>query len=122
MPAQQEAPDFATQMATFTQQLPALQSKVAMLRAANATPQANNSTLTTQINILRGQPPNVQAAGGTGATATTVATPVQFATTPAMVRHKDIIDYATKSETLIYQEGCKVQQNCDLHHRTPSQI
>jgi hypothetical protein len=107
MSAQQGAPDFATQMATFTQQLSALQSKVAMLWAANATLQANNSTLTTQINALGGQPPNVQAAGGTGATATTVATLVQFATTPAMVRHEDIINYATKLGTLIYQEGCK---------------
>jgi hypothetical protein len=107
MSAQQGAPDFATQMATLTQQLTALQSKVAMLQVANATLQANNSTLTTQINALGGQPPNVQAAGGTGATATTVATPVQFATTPAMVRHQDIIDYTTKSGTLIYQEGCK---------------
>jgi hypothetical protein len=63
--------------------------------------------LTTQINALGGQPPNVQAAGGTGATATTVATPVKFTTTPAMVRHEDIIDYATKLGTLIYQEQCK---------------
>ena len=51
-------------------------------------------------HALGGQPPNVQAAGGTGATATTVATPVQFATTPAMVRHEDIMDYATKLVTL----------------------
>jgi hypothetical protein len=107
MSARQGAPDFATQMATFTQQLTALQSKVATLRAANATLQANNLMLTTQINALGGQPPNVQAAGGTGATATMVANPVQFATTPAMVRHKDIIKYTTKSRTLIYQEGCK---------------
>jgi hypothetical protein len=106
MSAQQGAPDFATQIA-FTQQLTALQGKVAMLRAANALLQANNLTLTTQINALGGQPPNVQAAGGTRATATTVTTPVQFATTPAMVRHEDIINYATKSGTLIYQEGCK---------------
>jgi hypothetical protein len=63
--------------------------------------------LTTQINALGGQPPYIQAVGGTGATATTVATPVQFATTPAMVRHKDIINYATKLGTLIYQEGCE---------------
>jgi hypothetical protein len=76
-----------------------------MLWVANATLQANNSTLTTQINALGGQPPNVQAAGGTGATATMVATPVQFATTSVMVRHKDIVDYATISGTLIYQEG-----------------
>ncbi len=76
MSAQQGAPDFATQMATFTQQLTALQSKVATLWAANATLQANKLTLTTQINALGGQPPNIQAAGGTGATATTVATPV----------------------------------------------
>jgi hypothetical protein len=36
-----------------------------------------------------------------------VATLVQFAKTPAMVRHEDIINYATKLGTLIYQEGCK---------------
>jgi hypothetical protein len=58
-------------------------------------------------HALGGQPPNVQAAGGTGATATMGATLVQFAMTPAMVRHKDIIDYANKLGTLIYQEGCK---------------
>jgi hypothetical protein len=107
MSARQGAPDFATQMAEFTQQLTALQGKVATLRVANATLQANNLTLTTQINALGGQPPNVQAVGGTGATATTVATLVQFVTTPAMVRHKEIIDYATKLGTLIYQEGCE---------------
>jgi hypothetical protein len=108
MSAQQGPPDFATQMAEFTQQLTALQGKVAMLWAANATLQANNLMLTTQINALGGQPPNVQAAGCTGATATTVATPVQFVMTPDMVRHEDIIDYyATKSGTLIYQEGCQ---------------
>ena len=72
-----------------------------------ATLQGNNSSLATQINALGGKPPNVQVAGGTGATATTVSTPVQFAMTPAMVRHEDIINYATKSGTLIYQEGCK---------------
>ncbi len=105
MSAQQGAPDFATQMAEFTQQLTALQGEVATLLATNAALQANNLMLTTQINALGGQPPNIQAAGGTGATATTVATPVQFATTPAMVRHEDIIDYATKLGTLIYQEG-----------------
>jgi hypothetical protein len=107
MSAQQGAPDFGTQMAAFTQQLTALQSKVAILLVASATLQANNSTLTTQINAIGGQPPNVQQAGDTGATATTVAIPVKFATTPAMVRHKNIIDYATKWGTLIYQEGCK---------------
>ncbi len=63
--------------------------------------------MTTQINALGGQPPNNQVVGGTGATATTVATPAQFAMTPAMVEHKDIINYATKLGTLIYQEGCK---------------
>jgi hypothetical protein len=107
MSAQQGAPDFATQMAIFTQQLTALQSKVATLGAANATLQANNSTLTPQINALGGQPPNVQAAGGTGATATMAATPVQLAMTLAMVRHEYIIDYATNSGTFVYQEGCK---------------
>jgi hypothetical protein len=72
-----------------------------------ATLQGNNSSLATQINALGGKPPNVQVVGGTGATATTVSTPVQFAMTPAMVRHKDIIDYATKLGALIHQEGCK---------------
>jgi hypothetical protein len=30
-----------------------------------------------------------------------------FATTPAMLRHEDIIDYSSKTGTRIYEDGCE---------------
>jgi hypothetical protein len=92
--------DVTTQLAELPQQTTDLQSKVTMLCADNTTLTANNALLTTQVNAMQWQPLNVPVAGGTG-NSVMFATPVQFATTPAMGRQKDTINYTTKFGTMI---------------------
>jgi len=49
------------------------------------------------------KPAQQQAAAAAGGT----ATPVVFASTPAMINHKDLINYQSKSGVMVYDEGRK---------------
>ena len=68
-----------------------------------------NATLTTQVAGIVTAPtaaPTVWAAGAVGGAQ---GAPVRFDTntTPAMLRHEDILDYSSKTATIIYEDDCE---------------
>jgi hypothetical protein len=77
-----------------------------MLQGQVGTIQAN-STQTAQA-LTQVQAAQQQAAAPTAGNVLQPAAPVIFATTPAMVRHEDLIDYKAKVGVMIYEEGCAV--------------
>jgi hypothetical protein len=80
-----------------------LTTRIATLEAENTTLTAANMTLMAQVQSLSGGAVAGGAAGG-GAGAAPLD---NFAATPAMVNHQDLINYSTKVGTRIYNEGCK---------------
>jgi hypothetical protein len=97
--------DVAAQLAQLATQLAMLQSEVTILRQENITLTTANTTLTTQVAGIANAPTAaVGAVGGAQAAPITRAT---FATTPAMLRHEDILDYSSKMATMIYEDGCE---------------
>jgi hypothetical protein len=110
-------PAVLAQLQQLVGQLNALQQTVSDLQASNntlttriATLEAENTTVTTANMTLTAQVQNLPrgtAAGGTGGGGAGAAPLVTFAATPAMVNHQDFINYSTKVETTIYNEGCK---------------
>jgi hypothetical protein len=117
---QTAAADIAQQLAQVAQQLANLQGKIVTLcndnaqlttdlgtlRAKNATLAQSNSMLQGQVGTLqanatqaaqaltRVQAAQQQAAAPTAGNVLQLAAPVIFATTPAMVRHEDLINYS----------------------------
>ena len=95
--------DMAAQLAQLAAQLATLAGEVTTLRQENITLTTANITLTTQVAGIASAPPAAAvAAGGAPAAPTVRAT---FATTPAMLRHEDILDYSSKTATMIYEDG-----------------
>ena len=63
-----------------------------------------NTTLSTQFAGISSAPPVTPVAGVVGGAP---AAPIRFARTPAMLRHEDILDYSSKTATMIYEDGCE---------------
>ncbi len=103
----QNAPiNIAQQLANLAAQLTNLQGEVTTLCQENVTLINANMALTGQVTTL------VAAAAATPATPAMAAgaaprTAIMFAMTPAMLRHEDIIDYSSKTGTMIYEDGCE---------------
>jgi hypothetical protein len=128
---QTAAANFAQQLAQFAQQLANLQGKIVTLHNDNAqlttylgALHAKNTTLAQSNSMLQGQVDMLQANATQAAQALTQvqaakqqaaapaagnvlqpAAPVIFATTPAMIRHEDLIKYKAKAGVMIYKEG-----------------
>ena len=87
--------DIAQQLADLTALITGLQGEVTTLRQENLTLTNANSALTGQVNTVATA---AMAAPGGPATAAGAApqAAIMFATTPAMLRHEDIIDYSSK--------------------------
>ena len=91
----------------------ALNNDVVLLRQENQTLTQNAATAANEVqaaqaavqqaiaNAAAAQQQAAAAAGGT-------ATPVVFASTPAMVNHEDLINYQSKTGVMVYDEGRKV--------------
>ena len=73
------------------------------LRQENGTLTNANATLTTQVVGINSPP----VAPIAGAVRGAPAAPIKFATTPAMLRHEDILDYSSNMATMIYEDGCE---------------
>jgi hypothetical protein len=97
--------DVAAQLAQLATQLATLQGEVTTLRQENITLTTANTTLTTQVAGIANAPTTAAGAVG-GAPAAPIAR-ATFATTPAMLRHEDILDYSSKTATMIYEDGCE---------------
>jgi hypothetical protein len=110
-------PAVLAQLQQLVGQLNALQQTVGNLQASNntlttriATLEAENITLTAANTTLMAQVQNLSggaAAGGAAQGGVGAAPLVNFAATPAMVNHQDLISYSMKVGTTIYNEGCK---------------
>ena len=89
-----------------------LNNDVVLLRQENQTLTQNAATAANEVqaaqaaaqqaiaNAAAAQQQAAAAAGGT-------ATPVVFASTPAMVNHEDLINYQSKTGVMVYDEGRK---------------
>ena len=90
----------------------ALNNDVVLLRQENQTLTQNAATAANEVqaaqaaaqqaiaNAAAAQQQAAAAAGGT-------ATPVVFASTPAMINHEDLINYQSKTGVMVYDEGRK---------------
>jgi hypothetical protein len=94
----------AAQMALLATQLATLQGEVTTLCQENVMLSNANATLTTQAARIVDAPPVALIAGAVGGAP---AAPIRFATTPTMLRHEDILDYLSKTATMIYEDGCE---------------
>jgi hypothetical protein len=97
--------DVAAQLAQLATQLKTLQSEVTTLHQENVTLTTANTTLTTQVPGIANAP--TAAAGAVGGAQAAPITRAAFATTPTMLRHEDILDYSSKTATMIYKDGCE---------------
>jgi hypothetical protein len=97
--------DVAAQLAQLATQLATLESEVTTLHQENVTLTTANTTLTTQVAGITNAP--TAAAGAVGGAQSAPITRATFATTPAMLRHEDILDYSSKTATMIYEDGCE---------------
>jgi hypothetical protein len=103
----QNAPiDIAQQLANLTAQLTNLQGEVTTLRQENVTLTNANMALIGQVTKLAAAAAAMSATPAVAAGAAPRAA-IMFATTPAMLRHEDIIDYSSKTGTMIYEDGCE---------------
>jgi hypothetical protein len=94
--------DVAAQLAQLATQLAMLQGEVTTLHQENITLATANITLTTQVAGIANAP--TAAAGAVGGAQAAPITWATFATTPAMLRHEDILNYSFKMATMIYEE------------------
>ena len=103
----QNAPiNIAQQLANLAAQLTNLQGEVTTLRQENITLTNANTALTGQVTTLAAAAAAAPAAATVAAGAAPHAA-IMFAMTPAMLRHEDIIDYSSKTGTMIYEDGCE---------------
>ena len=103
----QNAPiNIAQQLANLAAQLTNLQGEVTTLHQENITLTNANTVLTGQVTTLAAAAAAVPAAPTVAAGAAPRAA-IMFATTPAMLRHEDIIDYSSKMGTMMYEDGCE---------------
>ncbi len=101
----QNAPiNIAQQLANLAAQLTKLQGEVTTLRQENVTLTNANTALTGQVTTLAAAATATPAAPAVAAGAAP-QTATMFAMTPAMLWHKDIIDYSSKMGTMIYEDG-----------------
>jgi len=99
--------DLAAQMVQLGTQLTTLQGEVTSLCQENVMLTNANATLTTQVAEIVTAPTPAPTVGAAGAVWGAPGAPVRFATTPAMLRHEDILDYSSKMATMIYEDGCE---------------
>ena len=99
--------DLAAQMAQLTTQLAMLQGEVTSLCQENVMLTNANATLTTQVAGIVTAPTATPTVGAARAVGGAPGAPVRFATTPAMLRHEDILDFSSKMATMIYEDGCE---------------
>jgi hypothetical protein len=104
--AQNASIDIAQQLANLAAQLTNLQGEVTTLRQENITLTNANTALTGEVTTLAAAAAAAPAAPAVAAGAAPGAA-IMFATTPAMLRHEDIIDYSSKTGTMIYEDGCE---------------
>jgi hypothetical protein len=103
----QNAPiNITQQLAELTALITGLQGEVNALRQENLTLTNANTTLTGRVTMLATAAAAVPAAPATAA-GTAPQAAIMFTTTPAMLRHEDIIDYSSKTGTMIYEDGCE---------------
>jgi hypothetical protein len=96
--------DMAAQLAQLATQLATLQGEVTTLRQENITLTTANTTLTTQVPGIANAP---TAAAGAVEGAPGAPIRATFATTPAMLRDKNILNYSSKTARMIYKDGCE---------------
>jgi hypothetical protein len=96
--------DMAPQLAQLAMQLAILQGEVTTLHQENVALTTANTTLTTQVAGIANAP--TASAGDVGGAP---GAPIRAtsATTPAMLRHKNILDYSSKTAKMIYEDGCE---------------
>ncbi len=103
----QNAPiEIAQQLANLAAQLTNFQGEVTTLRQENIMLTNTNTALTGQVTTLAAAAAAAPAAPAVAAGAAPQAA-IMFATTLAMLRHEDIIDYSSKTGTMIYEDGCE---------------
>jgi hypothetical protein len=103
----QNAPiNIAQQLADLTALITGLQGEVTNLHQENATLTNANTVLTDRVTTLATAAAAAPVAPAMAAEAAPQAA-FMFATTPAMLRHEDIIDYSSKTGTMIYKDGCE---------------
>ena len=96
--------NMAAQLAQLAMQLATLQGEVTTLCQENVMLTTANTTLTIQVAGIANAPTAAAGAVGGALEAPIRAT---FATTPAMLRHKNILHYSSKLATMIYKDGCE---------------
>ena len=102
--AQNAPPDIAQQLTNLADQLTNLQVEVTTLRQENVTLTNANTALTGQITTLVAATAPAAPVVGAGADPRAV---IMFAMALAMLRHADIIDYSSKTGTMIHEDGCE---------------
>jgi hypothetical protein len=103
----QNAPiNIAQQLANLAAQLTNLQGEVTTLHQENSTLTNANTVLTDQVTTLAAAAVAMPAAPAVAAGDAPRAA-IMFATTPAMLRHEDIIDYSSKTGTMTNEDGCE---------------
>ncbi len=83
-------------MAQLATQLATLQGEVTTLCQENVMLTNANTALTTQVAGITNAPPVAPVVGVAGTVGGAPRAPLTFATTPAMLRHEDILDYSSK--------------------------
>ena len=96
--------NIAQQLADLTALITELQGEMTTLCQENVTLTNANTALTGQVTTLATAATAVPVTPATAAGAAPQAA-LLFATTPAMLRHEDIIDYSSKTGTMIYEDG-----------------
>ena len=94
-------------MAQLANQLATLQGEVTSLCQENVKLTNANATLMTQVAGIITDPTAAPTVGAARAVGGAPGAPVRFATTPAMLRHEDILDFSSKMATMIYEDGCE---------------
>jgi hypothetical protein len=104
--AQNASINIAQQLANLAAQLTNLHGEVTTLRQENVMLTNANTALTGQVTALAAATAAAPAAPAMAAGAAPQAA-IMLAMTPAMLRHEDIIDYSSKTGTMIYEDGCE---------------
>ena len=97
--------DLAAKLTQLAMQLATLQGEVTTLHQENVALTTANTTLSTQVAGIANAP--TAAAGVVGGAPGAPAIRATSATTPAMLRHEDILNYSSKTATMIYEDGCE---------------
>jgi hypothetical protein len=94
------------QLADLTTLITELQGEMTTLRRENVMLTNANTALMGQVTMLATAAAAALVAPAMAAGAAPQAA-IMFATTPAMLRHEDIINYSSKMGTMIYKDGCE---------------